>query len=623
MAGKTKPMSTRSLEPLVRQLLAEGLEDQTLLQRLEELAAEHPALGGCTPVYGPALYGRNKVMFRPFILARFSTYGMDGWRTVPLRFDKAMDAWLDQADAQQDIQLFQRLYTWKISKGWRVDAARWRTDLLDRLTLETSQAARALTLQKFDLHVTLDEAAAVAIYRAEPKMGPAFILKHMPWAGHWSTEKRSLWPELLAMARSGDDGRFEWDIYRRRVPYSQWRTDVLTLADLNSLQGDALLDALAQRHPNPAPQDVGRTFADLLERRGRDVMPYVLKHLKDVWGARWSSGAGGYREMLRVAQEKSWWDLWAGLLRTCAPPKDFDQAVDALIHDTVISPAALMERARLLTGPTREFNLPGVSFVQVNPISDKTAVAMHQKHPYLLGGPFLPNIQVGWQAPFPKLLARALAVGDQPLVDFLASRLVTRDLSWGGSAPLKADVDMLAEHYLAVRNNPEEFSRRAVAVLSQVPAYTVWNYGALLKSNRLARLMLERSLEEILQDGPGLRDLLEAPAIHVQLMAFKALALDRDAARSLAAAHVDLLAATLLRPLHRRTRLAAFAALKNAAADTDAAAFVLRQARQATALPDKRYPKDALIALMGHILATQPSLQNERERPRIYGEVRP
>ena len=104
------------------------------------------------------------------------------------------------------------------------------------------------------------------------------------------------------------------------------------------------------------------------------------------------------------------------------------------------------------------------------------------------------------------------------------------------------------------------------------------------------------------------------------MLAYRVLAQDDDRARRLAADMLDILLGTLLRPLHRKTRLAAFGALANAAkADATAAARVLRRARDALRLPDTKYPKEQLVGLIGGILHTWPELRGPRERPVVYG----
>ena len=94
----------------------------------------------------------------------------------------------------------------------------------------------------------------------------------------------------------------------------------------------------------------------------------------------------------------------------------------------------------------------------------------------------------------------------------------------------------------------------------------------------------------------------------------------REIARRLAAETLDILQGTLLRPLHRKTRLSAFGALFNAACyDLSSAQRVLKRARDALRLPDKKYPKEELVELIAKILHTWPELCGERERPVIHG----
>jgi len=87
----------------------------------------------------------------------------------------------------------------------------------------------------------------------------------------------------------------------------------------------------------------------------------------------------------------------------------------------------------------------------------------------------------------------------------------------------------------------------------------------------------------------------------------------------LAAANIDILLGTLLRPLHRKTRVAAFEALANAAQhDLGVAQRIHSRAREALKLPDKKYPKPELIGLIARTLAANPGLASAAERPLIY-----
>ena len=65
--------------------------------------------------------------------------------------------------------------------------------------------------------------------------------------------------------------------------------------------------------------------------------------------------------------------------------------------------------------------------------------------------------------------------------------------------------------------------------------------------------------------------------------------------------------------------VAAFGALANAArASEDAARKVLDKARQALVLPDKRYPKEELVGMIGRVIHAWPALRGPREMPVIY-----
>ena len=95
---------------------------------------------------------------------------------------------------------------------------------------------------------------------------------------------------------------------------------------------------------------------------------------------------------------------------------------------------------------------------------------------------------------------------------------------------------------------------------------------------------------------------------------------DDDRARRLGVESLDILLGTLLRPLHRKTRVAAFAALANVSkTDVNSSARILERARAALRLPDIKYPKEELVGLIGHVLHNQPSLRSRREQPVIYG----
>src|SRR5262249_56322346 len=89
-------------------------------------------------------------------------------------------------------------------------------------------------------------------------------------------------------------------------------------------------------------------------------------------------------------------------------------------------------------------------------------------------------------------------------------------------------------------------------------------------------------------------------------------------ARRAAVDLLDLLLPALLRPLHRGTRLLAFRALANAGHDEESARLIHDRARQALDLPDRHYPKEGLLGLLGELLQRWPALRGPGEQPVVY-----
>jgi len=188
----------------------------------------------------------------------------------------------------------------------------------------------------------------------------------------------------------------------------------------------------------------------------------------------------------------------------------------------------------------------------------------------------------------------------------------------GASHKHAAIVRLLVQHYETLQPQPETLARRCGAVLSAIPAGVIGNYDYLLRNNALAQWMFQQKLVAYLHDPRVVRDFLESPQIHVNQLGFHILSLDDPAVAQLSEHNLDLLCAALLRKLHRRTRLLAIDALLQAVRTERAARVVLPKARAALRLPDKRYPKENLIALIATILHRHPSLRSEREQPPIF-----
>ncbi len=323
--------------------------------------------------------------------------------------------------------------------------------------------------------------------------------------------------------------------------------------------------------------------------------------------------------MADYAREKGWWDLWSALIRTCSSAKEFSKQVLELVENRTLPEKEVAERLLALAGASREWNWPGLGIATVHQLEESVALALYTRFPDLLRGPYKLHVQANiWGQSYTKLLSHFITIGDEEMIDHLASRVVTRSGRWGNAAKLLEDADRLTDYYAALKANESVFSRRAANVLGKVPAYSIYQYNALIKANRLARLLFERSASSYLADPHSLADLVEASEIHVMALAYRALGLNDLRAREQAVTHLPLLIGTLLRPMQRDTRTLAFAALANGASTIESARLILDRAKDALNLPDTRYPKERLLGLIAQLLHRWPELRGGNEQPVVY-----
>ena len=618
-------MTPKELEQTIRSLLKQPLADAALREQLEKLAATEISFSGFTWLFGPELYRRNRILFRPFILSRFSTYlVLPKFRSERIQWkgDKAkiLDPWLAEVDKNDDADLFRRLYEWKLEAkyNWQVRDKRSeeiRRELLARCRSADTTGKRQVVLRKFDLWFELSEDTACTLYEIDRKAVSDFVLRHLP-SGWLAAEKRKLWRKLLTLAESKKDDEFRWKLYRRQVPQAEWVTDALAVCD-RVRDPAKLVRELQKRHPEGWGFNLAEGFYQLVQRRGRDVFPYVMRHLRSVWGGWFTRGS--YGKMADYARDKGWWDLWAALMRVCSGSGEFNKEVRSLVENTTLPEQQIVERLMALAGASREWNWPGFGLTTVHQLNVGLALKFYERFPDLIRGPYrlhvMPNL---WGENYSKLLDRFMAVGDEEMIDTMASRIVTRYERWGNAPKMLEEADKLADYYLALKSDEAVFSRRAANVLSKVPAYSIYQYNPLIKQNRLARLLFERSAISYLADPRSLADLVEGAEIHVMALAYRALGLNDPRAREQASLHLPLLMGTLLRPMQRDTRTLAFGALANAANTIESARLILERAKDALSLPDTRYPKERLLGLIAQLLHRWPELRGAKEQPVVY-----
>ncbi len=602
------------LDDKVLDLMHGRLDDFALRARLEELARKDwTVFDGLAHRWAPKLYRRNRVVFRSLILAHLADWIV----TRDGKYVNASDVWtstelasfVKDVDRDDEVELFRKL--WRVQAALeKKDEVAWRKELLARFLAANDSPARRLVLDKYNQGWRLDEDTAAALYEREPDGARAFVLDHQSTVRRtWLRTVQEPWRRLMAAARARGDDDFYFDLYRRQIPAAEWRRDVTALA--RSTPDPVALDAAFERQHIVWPgAELLPAITDLLRLRGEDALPWALRHLGRTVGYR--DEVPGFADLKALALEREWLPLWSALLRRVARAEQFDAEVRGLLSDRVRPDAENRRRLQILAGAGSEYNRPGLGIAGMHPLTDDTAVAMLRRWPDLLRGPYRSHLMLGWGRSYDKLTSEAIAAGVDEIVDLLASRMVLQHWVDDKAAP-KA----IVEHFRSLRGTPG-FARRAGAVLAALPAYGVWWYGGLVERNPLARLLFERATAEWLEDPAVLRDLLESPQIHVQALAFRVLGEDDERARRVASESLDLLVPTLLRPLHRRTRLLALRALANAAVDEARARVVLAKAKDAFDLPDRRYPKEHLLALCAELLHRYPALRSAREQPRVF-----
>ncbi len=620
-------MEPKALIRAIDQLLESQPDNKRLRDNLEGLAKD-PTFPGTTWHWGPKLYARSRPIFRSLILNNFSDWITDGKRWTRVYWTdhpKELEDWLGAARQARDTNLVRRLLRWKYAKvkGWGVDETRFCSALLEGYRAAPGAAARAVVLDEFNDWFTLDETTATRLYETDPG-ATKFILDHAP-RNYWSDEnKRGMWDKLATLARAKNDHKFYRALYRKLIPVARWRDDVLALAK-SETDVAKLNEELIERHPEGYRLEVTPTVLDLLEKRGRDVFPYVRAKLNDTIGG-WGRDKEAKR-MIDLAAKNGWWDLWTAATRS-GPPKFYQDGVDAVLKDSSLPEDRQRERLRALAGVSQEWNWPGVGLARVHSLEDDLASRLYERYPDLVRGPFRAQVTPRWWGRgYAKLVSLARAANDTELMDTLAARYATH-VSWQARAgrpndkpdPLQATAAELAKYYQDIRDKDEEaFARRAAGVLTRIPAFTLNAYHALLRNNDLARLLFSRSLRSFLTSPVAVQDLVEGSDIHVMTLGYRILALRDPRAAQLAGANLDILLGTLLRPIHRKTRLAAFQALANAArSGPEAAKRILTRARDALKLPNKKYPKAELIGLIGAVLEASPELANPREQQVVY-----
>ena len=595
----------------IRELLDVPRSDEALRVALEDLAYPPWSPAFCS-LYGPDLYSRNPNLFRPFLRQQLDAFSIDpeGRRYDPWRGPEAsaLMKWLDAADAADDVEMFLALYLWRaqsLPPDERV--VQWRRELARRYVAADSDAGRAVVLEKMNTELPLDQATAVTLYEVDSRNSPSFIRRHM---ASIAGAPGAYWAELSSLARKKKDQEFFFAIYRRTVEADQWARDVELLADRLE-PANELVAELERRDPDVSRRNACSVLYALLKKRGDDVVPYASYVLERV-GAGLVAEPARHTDLIRLADERGWLELWTRLLVASGRDAEVDREVRRLVEDQRREEEELLRRLDMIA--RIGWGRAGDPRSRLT-LSDETAVKTYARFPLLLRNVFRRRLGLGTHG-YVRLLNVVVSGQDEVLTDYLASLVVVVDMQseWARRevAPM---VDVLCGVYGALTATPEVFAERAARVLGFAPAGAVPapGYAPIATGNQLTSLLLDAPLARFLASPAAIRDLLESPETYAQQLGFRILALDELQARTIAADNLDLLKAALLRRMPRRVRLTAFRAMDNVSQELVSATKIVAAVRIACELPDRGYPKDHLIALLGRVLHRHPSLRSPEE----------
>ena len=497
-------------------------------------------------------------------------------------------------------------------------ARQWRADLAGRYGSARTPEERAALLQELDRSFALDEDTALALYAVQPGLSSDFVLRHLP-RGRRADDARLPWARLMGQALGRSDDALHFALYRMQASPEDWARDTAELARRMS-DAAALCAELERRHPQRWRADLGPHLVVLARERGEHMLPYLERHAAEVWSP---SRRSGYEEMAELALRRGWWELWATLIRSCAPSGQYDREVMSLLQQTDAEEAAVRQRLLVLAGvwsPLGGARRP----TRLKPLREDTLVALYHRFPHLARGPFRAQLDPGPSRPLARLIALALEQRDEELIDHFASRLAAHRIRSGAERLLES-ARRIAMHLVNGAGSDAALDERAAAILRRMPAPGGAMHGV-SQRNVLARLLLERAAHACVENPAVAAELLGAREPHLRVIAVRALAASIQAAGRTPRgpgrqpAPIDRLLDALAPPLPAEVRRLALRALARTELSPDERARVAAWARQA--LTGRKGPPDPdLLVLLAHQLARAPALRIEGETPPAFRDA--
>ncbi|MFW5740723.1 MAG: DUF732 domain-containing protein, partial [Myxococcota bacterium] len=355
-----------------------------------------------------------------------------------------------------------------------------------------------------------------------------------------------------------------------------------------------------------ARPNVGSVLLMLLRKRGAGVVPYVMRAATRA-GVGLQSEPARQTELIRLADERGWLELWTRLLQAGERTAELQREIARLLDDQHRDEREILQRLETIARLEPSTRRDRVRMT----LSDDVAVKMYGRFPSLLRVVFRPWLVVATTG-YSRLLDLAIRKEDEALVDFLAGSVVLADVqSDYGRREIAPMVELLVPVYERLAGAKEQMAQRAVRVLGCVPAGAPGPWSNRAPAPNALCALLCSDLDVFLSAEAAAGALLESPNAHGLHLAFRSLARDDPRARSIARDNLPTLKAALVRDLPRPVRMAAVEAMENAGQDVTVAADVIDAARQVCAA--RRRPDDAVLMLIARLLHRHPSLRTAAE----------
>ena len=487
-------------------------------------------------------------------------------------------------------------------------ARSWAADLVGRFKSAEGATQREQVLRELDRPLLLDEDSALELYRLQPDLASAFIRRHAP-RGRRAEDARLPWARLMREALGRNDNELHFALYRAQIPPEQWARDTLELAR-RVASPERLCEELDLRHPQRWRADIGPHLHALAQLRGEHMLAYLEAHATEVWSARRRAGRA---EMAELARRRGWWELWARLTVLCTSAAEYDAEVMALVQDQASPEAQVRQQLLQLAGaPAATGEAGGTD----RPLKDATLLALYQRFPHYVRGPFRGRLTPSVKQPRTALLKGAIAQQDDELIDLLASHLSAYQPR-SGDAALVDGAKLAANYYAHLALDDVSQASRAVRILKRVPAGTVQSLRQIERTNPLARALFAQVRAAAQSSPQTVAELLGAHDRQILSLGLDALAGTGASAAQVVEANVDLLLELLARSHDRPAARRVLNVLR--AVDTQQSAQrVLHYVRERLADARAAEGREALAELAGELLQRFPGLRTPGEQPVVY-----